>query len=102
MQELVRLFQDPDVNTTQAQLVFTAHDTTLLGDSSSSRLLGRDQIWFTRKLNDGSTHLHSLTEFEPRKQEAIGKRFLEGHYGTRPLLAVGDFDNAVEQVKVGR
>ena len=102
VQEVVRLFQDPDVNTTQAQLVFNAHDTTLLGDSSSSRLLGRDQIWFTRKLNDGNTHLHSLTEFEPRKQEAIGKRFLEGHYGTRPLLTIGDFDNAVEQVKVGR
>ena len=102
VQELVRLFQDPDVNTTQAQLVFNAHDIALLGDSSADRLLGRDQIWLTRKLNDGSTYLDQLTEFEPRKQEAIGKRFLQGHYGTRPLLAIGDFDTAIEQVKVGR
>ena len=102
VQELVRLFQDPEVNSSQAQIVFNAHDTTLLGDSSGNRLLGRDQIWFTRKLNDGSTHLHRLTEFEPRKQEAIGKRFLEGYYGTRPLLSIGDFDAAVDVVKAGR
>jgi hypothetical protein len=102
VKELVRMFQDPDVNTTHAQLVFNAHDTVLMGDSSADRPLGRDQIWFTRKLNDGSTYLDRLTEFEPRKQEAIGKRFLQGHYGTRPLLAVGDFDAAIEQVKVGR
>ena len=101
VQELVRLFQDPEVNSSQAQLVFNSHDVTLLGDSSENRLLGRDQIWFTRKLNDGSTHLQRLVEFEPRKQEAIGKRFLDGYYGTRPLLSSGDLEIAVQEAMVG-
>ena len=97
VQQLVRLFQDPEVNSSHAQLIFNSHDVTLMGDSSEDRLLGRDQIWFTRKLNDGSTHLHRLTEFDPRKQEAVGKRFLDGYYGTRPLLSLGDFESAVQE-----
>src|SRR5690606_21676114 len=40
--QLVRLFQDPSTNPHRAQLVFNSHDVTLLGDSTSDRLLGRD------------------------------------------------------------
>ena len=99
--ELLRMFQDPDVNTRNAQLVFNSHDVRLLGDASGSRPLGRDQVWFTEKLNDGSTHLCSLTDFDPRKYEAIGKRYLEGYYGARPIISVGDIDTAAELVTAG-
>lgn len=94
--ELVRLFQDPDTNPGRAQLVFNTHDPTLLGDSTGDRLLGRDQIWFTEKRNDGSSHLYPLVDLEPRKQEAIGKRYLEGRYGATPILSHQEFAAAVD------
>ena len=96
--EIVRLFQDPDTNPERAQLVFNSHDPTLLGDSSGDRLLGRDQIWFTEKSNDGSTRLYPLVDLEPRKQEAIGKRYLEGRYGATPILSHEEFVAAIELV----
>ena len=99
--ELVRLFQDSETNPRRAQLVFNSHDPTLLGDSVGERLLGRDQIWFTEKNNDGSTRLYPLVDLDPRKQEAIGKRYLDGRYGATPILSHQEFAAAVASEAVG-
>ena len=99
--ELVRLFQDSETNPRRAQLVFNSHDPTLLGDSVGVRLLGRDQIWFTEKNNDGSTRLYPLVDLDPRKQEAIGKRYLDGRYGATPILSHQEFAAAVASEAVG-
>ncbi len=96
---LVRMFQTPETNPKRAQLVFNSHDTTLLGGAVDDRLLGRDQIWFTQKLNDGRTQLYPLTRFDPRKQEAVGKRYLGGWYGAKPILVPGEFDSIADLVK---
>ena len=101
VQELLRIFQDSETNPRCAQLIFNSHDMQLLGDASGSRPLGRDQIWFTEKLNDGATHLYPLTDFGPRKQEAIEKRYRQGYYGARPILSIGDTDAAAELVTAG-
>ena len=99
--ELVRLFQDQETNPRRAQLVFNAHDATLLGDSND-RLLGRDQIWFTEKLADGSTRLYALADLDPRKEEAVGRRYLAGRYGATPILSRQEFDAAAELIAAGR
>lgn len=99
--QLVRLFQDPETNPHRAQLVFNSHDPTLLGDSGD-RPIGRDQIWFTEKATDGSTRLYPLVDLDPRKQEAVGKRYLEGRYGAVPILSPGEFANAAELITTGR
>jgi len=39
----------------------------MLGNSVDDRILGRDQVWFTEKLSDGSTRLYPLTDLNPRK-----------------------------------
>lgn len=93
--ELVRLFQSPRTNPHRAQLIFNSHDPTVLGDSSEDRLLGRDQIWFTEKSMDGSSRLYPLTDLRPRKNEAIGRRYLDGRYGATPILSRQDFDRIV-------
>ena len=98
VERLVRMFQNPEKNPRRAQLVFNSHDTTLLGGAVDNRLLGRDQIWFTQKLNDGRSQLYPLTRFDPRKQEAVGKRYLGGWYGAKPILAPGEFDSVVDSV----
>jgi AAA15 family ATPase/GTPase len=76
------MFQDPQINTNGAQLVFTTHDTSLLdGD-----LLRRDQIWLTEKDGDQASHLFPLTDISPRKGEALERNYLGGRYGGVPIL----------------
>lgn len=99
--ELVRLFQDPGTNPRRAQLIFNSHDATLLGDAVGDRLLGRDQVWFTEKRSDGSTRLYPLLDLAPRKQEAIGKRYLDGRYGATPILSHVEFASAVAREPAG-
>lgn len=81
---LVGLFNSRG-NMKNAQLVLTTHDTTLL----DSDLLRRDQIWFVEKDDDQSTHLYSLLEYSPRKDEALERGYLKGRYGAIPFI--GDF-----------
>jgi hypothetical protein len=99
--ELIRLFQDPKANPRRAQLVFNSHDATILGDSTTARLVGRDQIWFTEKRADGSTWLYPLSDLDPRKEEAIGRRYLAGRYGATPILSRQEFDASAELITSG-
>jgi uncharacterized protein len=99
--QLVRLFQDPVANPRRAQLIFNSHDVTILGDAVGDRLIGRDQIWFTEKSADGSTRVYALADLDPRKEEAIGRRYLAGRYGGVPILSSQEFAAAAEQVTSG-
>ncbi len=78
---LVELFNSND-NRKNAQLVFTTHDTTLLDPD----LLRRDQIWFVEKNKERASHVYSLLEFSPRKDEALERGYLKGRYGAIPLI----------------
>lgn len=84
--ELLRLFQDRAHNPHGAQLIFTTHDTNLLGNIVGERPLRRDQIWFTEKDEAGATHLYPLTDFQPRKEENLERGYLQGRYGAIPCL----------------
>ncbi|MEI7954418.1 MAG: ATP-binding protein [Verrucomicrobiota bacterium] len=83
VRELVRLFHRPEVNTGGAQLIFTTHDTSLL---DAPDLFRRDQIWFVEKDQDQASELVSLSEFSPRKNEALERGYLMGRYGGIPFL----------------
>lgn len=84
--EVVRIFQDPIRNPKNAQLIFTTHDTTLLGGLLGEPALHRDQIWFTEKDSEGATHLYPLTDFKPRKSENLERGYLQGRYGAVPFV----------------
>lgn len=84
--ELVRLFNDPEQNPNGAQLIFTTHDTNLLGNVVGEPPLRRDQIWFTEKDQTGATHLYPLTDFHPRAEENLERGYLQGRYGAVPFL----------------
>ncbi|MGW3965295.1 AAA family ATPase [Amycolatopsis sp. NPDC005003] len=91
--KLVGLFQDAEVNTKGAQLVFTTHDTSLLGTMLGEQVLDRDQIWFVDRGAEGESRLYPLTDFKPRKDQNTERRYLAGSYGAVPVL--GDFTEAV-------
>jgi hypothetical protein len=100
--ELVRLFQDPVTNPHRAQLVFNSHDAALLGEPGTNAPLGRDQVWFTEKRDDGSSRLYGLSDLAPRNEEAIGRRYLAGRYGGVPILSRQQFADAVRGPAVER
>lgn len=83
---IVRLFNNPETNPKNAQIVFTTHDTNLLGGTVGEPPLRRDQIWFTEKDKDGATTLYPLTDYKPRKAENLERGYLQGRYGAIPFL----------------
>lgn len=91
--KIIELFNSPETNKLNAQLIFATHDTNLLGCSC----FRRDQIWFTEKDTTESTDLYSLVEFkEPdgtkvRNDRSFEKDYITGRYGAIPFI--GDFSN---------
>ncbi len=84
--EVVRMFHDPQVNKSGAQLVFGSQNPTMLGNLLGDPPLRRDEIWITEKDRTGATHLHPLTDFAPRKAENIERGYLQGRYGGVPFV----------------
>ncbi|MDR1462687.1 MAG: ATP-binding protein [Azoarcus sp.] len=84
VRELLRLFHCPETNTGGAQLIFTTHDTSLL---DAPGLFRRDQIWLVEKDAQQASTLVALSEFSPRKNEALERGYLMGRYGGVPLLS---------------
>lgn len=80
--EIVRLFNDPEQNRNNAQLVFVVQDTNLL----DNQLLRRDQIWFVEKDRQGASYLYSLAEFRVRNDATYEKDYIQGRYGAIPFL----------------
>lgn len=89
--ELIRLFQNPVTNTGHAQLIFTTHDTNLLSGS----LLRRDQVWFTEKDNEGTTHVYALSDIKVRSTDNLERGYLTGRFGAVPFVGHG-FDDFFE------
>ncbi len=79
-------FHDPAVNPNNAQLLFTTHDTNLLGTTLGEPPLRRDQVWLTEKDAEGATVLYPLTDYKPRKAENVERGYLQGRYGAVPFL----------------
>lgn len=82
VRQLVNMFQNPEVNRGGAQLIFTTHDTSLL----DSEILRRDQVWFSEKNENQASCLYPLSDFSPRKGEALERGYLTGRYGGVPVL----------------
>ena len=87
-QQIIKLFNDPKTNPNNAQLIFTTHDTHLL----SSKMLRRDQIWFTEKNDVEQTDLYCLTDIvlpdgsKPRNDANYEKNYIAGRYGAIPYI----------------
>jgi len=84
---IIEMFQSRSWNPHGAQLLFTTHDISLLGDfGGTGYILDRDQIWFTEKSVEGVTEIIPLTDFHPRNTEDIEKAYIMGRFGAIPAL----------------
>lgn len=85
---IVELFNNPESNPNNAQLIFTTHDTNLLGED----LFRRDQIWFAEKDDQEQTDLYSLSDFnlpdgsKVRNDSNLEKNYIRGRYGAIPFI----------------
>ncbi len=87
---IVNLFNSPETNKTNAQLIFASHDTNLLKYGN----FRRDQIWFTEKNRYGEVELYSLSDIKIRKDEDYEKNYIDGKYGAIPFL--GNFSKLLK------
>ncbi|MDZ7878814.1 MAG: ATP-binding protein [Saprospiraceae bacterium] len=82
--KLIGLFNDPEINKSNAQLLFTSHDTNLMSPS----LMRRDQFYFAEKETNDGTRLYSLAELKGIRNDAdFAKQYLAGFYGGVPTLS---------------
>lgn len=83
LRNLVSLFFDRQLNSKNAQLIFTTHDLSIMdGD-----FMRRDQFWFVEKgSQEGASELYPLSAYSPRKDDNILNRYLYGAYGAVPFI----------------
>ena len=76
-------YHEKKSNTTNAQIIFTTHETALL----NQEILRRDQIYFVDKDgDDGASSLYSLADFNVRNDMNIQKAYLLGKFGAVPSI----------------
>jgi AAA15 family ATPase/GTPase len=81
--KLISLFNDPSHNESNAQLLFTSHDTNLM----SPEIMRRDQFYFAEKDQNQATRIYSLADLKGIRNDAdFAKAYLAGYYGAVPCL----------------
>ena len=87
--KIIGIFNSPETNPYNAQLIFATHDTNLL----SNKIFRRDQIWFAEKnREDESTDIYPLSEIKEQNGDKIRndriyeKDYINGKYGAIPYL----------------
>ena len=88
LKHIIMMFNNLEINTKKAQLIFTSHDLSTM----NSEIFRRDEIWFVAKGKAQNSKLYSLVEFKNekgvsvRKDAKFDKQYLEGKYGADPYL----------------
>lgn len=95
LEVLLGAFADPLVNTQQAQLIFTSHESYVLSPLSEVRL-EPEQIWLADKTYEGVTELSCLADFPKHPDANVAKRYLTGRYGGTPRLSPSLFAALVD------
>lgn len=82
MKYIIGLFNNPETNKKNAQLIFTTHDTSIL----NKNFMHKDQVWFIEKDEHQAAHLYPLTDFKVRDTETLEKAYLDGRFGAVPFI----------------
>jgi uncharacterized protein len=85
VRELLKMIFSKSENSNRAQVIFTTHNPLFLDGT----LMRRDQIYFTDKDDEGTTHLYPLTDYQPRNDESLIRGYMAGRYGAVPFIPHG-------------
>ncbi|MFZ2272887.1 AAA family ATPase [Corynebacterium variabile] len=91
----IDLFLTEATNPSGAQLVFTSHDVTSLGNTLGEGRLPESTVWLVDKRNAESV-LVCLDEYNLRLggKSNMEKRYLEGAFGAMPIIGA-EIENAI-------
>ena len=79
---IIELFHNEKINTKNAQLIFTTHETSVLNKD----IFRKDQIYFCEKQNKATT-IYSMSDFEGLRENIdYEKSYLLGRFGALPRL----------------
>lgn len=79
---IIELFHNDKINTKNAQLIFTTHETSVL----SKDIFRKDQIYFCEKQNK-ATKIYSMSDFKGLRENIdYEKSYLLGRFGALPRL----------------
>ena len=92
VRQLVGFFDDQELNQKGAQLIFTSHDLTLLGNFPN-RAIEMDAAWLCEKKNSLSI-LKSIDEFKLPTTAYAEKRYMQGAFGAVPLVPESEVRNS--------
>lgn len=95
---VIKLFNDPEVNTENAQLIYTTHNINLL----NSDYMRRDQLLFTQKDSDGATELYAMDEFKVRKDIDFARWYMEGRFDALPQIRYQELKDILNEVENGK
>ena len=74
---LVQLFHDSRINSNNAQLIFTSHETSVM----AKNFMHQDQIWLLEKGGAENSVLIPLSDYKIRDASKFQKAYLDGRYG---------------------
>lgn len=90
---LIECHQDKNFNNKNAQLIFVAHDISLM----DKNLFRKDQLFITEKSIFGETKLFSLSDFDGLRDEVdFGRWYLNGRFGGLPKIKKSPFFTFVD------
>ena len=95
---VLSLFNEPEINKSNAQLLFTTHNLALMNPEK----MRKDQLWLVEK-HDGTSELISLVEFDSsqlKNSSPFAKWYYDGRLGGLPSInysLVKDLFNGVKQ-----
>lgn len=79
---IIELFHNEKINTKNAQLIFTTHETSVL----SKDIFRKDQIYFCEKQNK-ATKIYSMSDFKGLRENIdYEKSYLLGRFGALPRI----------------
>ena len=91
---IIKLFNDPLVNTQNAQLIFTTHDLSLM----ESGIMRKDQIYLSEKTLEKGSCLYCLENYEAalKDNSPFAKWYDEGRLGAIPKINYRDISDAIK------
>lgn len=82
-ESLVAMFYDPDINKSNAQLIFTTHDLASIDHAR----IDYDQIWLIEKNDDLAAELYPFSDYRTSGKRSFPKGYLQGLYGAIPRVS---------------
>ena len=80
---LVNLFHNPKLNSKNAQLIFTSHETSVM----AKNFMHQDQVWLLEIAETKNSNLIPLSDYKVRDISNFRKAYLDGRFGAVPKLS---------------